>query len=86
MTLSAQLRIFLKNTELTYVHLRCIFPGTITITQDNVEDILAAASLFQFAEIESASCEFLKDQLDVSNCLGIEAFAALHGILYPRPL
>ena len=57
----------------------CFSLGTITITRDNVEDVLAAASLFQFAAIESASCEFLKDQLDVSNCLGIEAFAALHG-------
>ena len=44
-----------------------------------MEDVLAAASLFQFAEIETASCEFLKDQLDVTNCLGIEAFASLHG-------
>jgi len=59
--------------------LNYIYLGTITITRDNVEDVLAAASLFQFAEIETASCEFLKDQLDVTNCLGIEAFAALHG-------
>jgi len=62
------------NRILEYVYL-----GSITINCDNVEDILAAASLFQFTEIETASCEFLKEQLDVSNCLGIEAFAALHG-------
>ena len=53
--------------------------GTITIHRHNVEDVLVAASLFQFSEIETASCEFLKEQLDVPNCLGIEAFAALHG-------
>ena len=56
--------------------------GTITIHRHNVEDVLVAASLFQFSEIETASCEFLKEQLDVSNCLGIEAFAALHGMYF----
>uniref|UniRef100_A0A8C6Q3A4 Kelch-like protein 20 n=1 Tax=Nothobranchius furzeri TaxID=105023 RepID=A0A8C6Q3A4_NOTFU len=40
--------------------------------------LLPAACLLQLAEIQEACCEFLKRQLDPSNCLGIRAFADTH--------
>lgn len=39
---------------------------------------LFAACLLQLAEIQDICCEFLKRQLDPSNCLGIRAFADTH--------
>lgn len=39
---------------------------------------LCTACLLQLAEIQDICCEFLKRQLDPSNCLGIRAFADTH--------
>ena len=44
----------------------------------NVQVLLPAACLLQMTEIQDACCEFLKMQLDPSNCLGIRAFADKH--------
>lgn len=46
--------------------------------EGNVQTLLPAACLLQLAEIQEACCEFLKRQLDPSNCLGIRAFADTH--------
>lgn len=43
-----------------------------------MQTLLPAACLLQLAEIQEACCEFLKRQLDPSNCLGIRAFADTH--------
>lgn len=40
--------------------------------------LLPAACLLQLQEIQDVCCEFLKRQLDCSNCLGIRAFADTH--------
>lgn len=40
--------------------------------------LLPAACLLQMSEIQEACCEFLKNELDPSNCLGIRAFADTH--------
>ncbi|KAL4705327.1 hypothetical protein ACJJTC_019013 [Scirpophaga incertulas] len=44
----------------------------------NVQALLPAACLLQLQEIQDVCCEFLKRQLDCSNCLGIRAFADTH--------
>jgi kelch-like protein 20 len=54
------------------------YTGSITIKESNVETLLPAACLLQFSEIEEICCEFLKRQLDPTNCLGIRAFADTH--------
>ena len=46
--------------------------------EGNVQTLLPAACLLQLAEIQDVCCEFLKRQLDPSNCLGIRAFADTH--------
>nr|WEX30197.1 Kelch-like protein 20b-B [Carassius auratus] len=49
----------------------------VTVEEGNVQTLLPAC-LLQLAEIQEACCEFLKRQLDPSNCLGIRAFADTH--------
>ncbi|CAD6199594.1 unnamed protein product [Caenorhabditis auriculariae] len=51
------------------------YTGELEITELNVQNILAAACLLQLSEVQTACCEYLKKQLDPSNCLGIRAFA-----------
>lgn len=50
----------------------------IVVEESNVQTLLPAACLLQLAEIQDVCCEFLKRQLDPSNCLGIRAFADTH--------
>lgn len=57
---------------------RCICGIQVTVEEGNVQTLLPAACLLQLAEIQEACCEFLKRQLDPSNCLGIRAFADTH--------
>ena len=54
------------------------YTSSITIEESNVQTLLPAACLLQLAEIQDVCCEFLKRQLDPSNCLGIRAFADTH--------
>ncbi|XP_063966735.1 kelch-like protein 20 [Lytechinus pictus] len=54
------------------------YTSTVTVEESNVQTLLPAACLLQLSEIQEACCEFLKRQLDPSNCLGIRAFADTH--------
>ncbi|XP_043916347.1 kelch-like protein 10 [Protopterus annectens] len=47
------------------------YTRTVAITNDNVEQLLAAASQFHVIGIVSACCEFLESQLCSENCIGI---------------
>ena len=54
------------------------YMSNIVVEESNVQTLLPAACLLQLAEIQDVCCEFLKRQLDPSNCLGIRAFADTH--------
>lgn len=54
------------------------YTAVIKIDETNVQTVLPAACLLQLKEIQEACCEFLKKQLDPSNCLGIKSFADTH--------
>ena len=54
------------------------YTGYIEITTQNVQDVLAASCLFQYPAVVDACCQFLKQKLDSTNCLGIEQFAHMH--------
>jgi len=54
------------------------YTSKITVEENNVQTLLPAACLLQLQEIQDTCCEFLKRQLDPSNCLGIRAFADTH--------
>ncbi|XP_043916344.1 kelch-like protein 10 [Protopterus annectens] len=51
------------------------YTRTITITVDNVEQLLVAAAQFQVSGILKACCEFLESQICTENCIGIWRFA-----------
>lgn len=54
------------------------YTSQITVEESNVQTLLPAACLLQITEVQDVCCEFLKRQLDPSNCLGIRAFADTH--------
>ncbi|KAB7495278.1 Kelch-like protein 20 [Armadillidium nasatum] len=54
------------------------YTSEITIEESNVQTLLPAACLLQMQEIQDVCCEFLKQQLHPSNCLGIRSFADTH--------
>lgn len=54
------------------------YTSNIIVEESNVQVLLPAACLLQMTEIQDVCCEFLKRQLDPSNCLGIRAFADTH--------
>ncbi|EDO38065.1 predicted protein [Nematostella vectensis] len=55
------------------------YTGRVEITVENVQNLLATASLLQFHEVKDLCCQFLESQLDPSNCLGIRKFTESHG-------
>ncbi|XP_065332651.1 ring canal kelch homolog isoform X1 [Cloeon dipterum] len=56
-----------------------IYSAEILVTEENVQVLLPAANILQLTDVRDACCEFLQAQLHPSNCLGIRAFADLHG-------
>ncbi|NWW83591.1 KLH10 protein, partial [Climacteris rufus] len=50
------------------------YTGTVPITEDNVESLLAAADQFNVMGIVSLCCEFLSSRLCFENCIGIWRF------------
>ncbi len=55
------------------------YSGEIDLSIDNVQEILAAASLLQINHVQDLCCQFLMKQLDVTNCLGIKTFVEANG-------
>ena len=55
------------------------YTSSVTINEKNVQPLLKAAAILQLCEIVEACCKFLSAQLHPSNCLGIAAFAEVHG-------
>ena len=77
---SRQESVTLKEVNSSAVELLIsfIYTGTIEVCEDNVQSLLPAANLLQLTEVRDACCNFLKQQLHPSNCLGFMAFADLH--------
>lgn len=61
-------RVFLREPCIAYVF-KCF------------QVLLPAANLLQLTDVRDACCDFLQAQLHPTNCLGIRAFADLHGCL-----
>lgn len=57
-----------------------LLTGTITIDSENVEKMIAAASMFQFTNVEQHCVEFYLTLLSVTNCLGIRDIAELYNV------
>ncbi|XP_043471983.1 actin-binding protein IPP-like [Leptopilina heterotoma] len=55
-----------------------IYTGNIDITQDNVQELFAAADMLELEEVVSGCTAYLEQQLHCSNALGIYRFAEAH--------
>jgi kelch-like protein 20 len=77
---SSQTEVTIRDVDETAMDILIDFCYTsnIVVEENNVQTLLPAACLLQLAEIQDVCCEFLKRQLDPSNCLGIRAFADTH--------
>ena len=77
---SRQTEVTIRDVDETAMDILVEFCYTsyIVVEESNVQTLLPAACLLQLAEIQDVCCEFLKRQLDPSNCLGIRAFADTH--------
>ena len=53
------------------------YTASLVICPETVQGIMAAASHLQITDVVDACCNFLKDQIDAENCLGIAAFAEM---------
>ncbi|XP_055856223.1 kelch-like protein 28 [Episyrphus balteatus] len=57
-----------------------IYTGTIDLQTDTVEDILRAANFFQIKALIKECYNFMGEEMDSSNCLGIALFADQHDL------
>ncbi|KAG7205534.1 hypothetical protein KM043_007512 [Ampulex compressa] len=78
-----QERITLQGVDYSALELLVdyVYSAEVHVTEDNVQVLLPAANLLQLTDVRDACCDFLQAQLHPSNCLGIRAFADLHGCL-----
>lgn len=72
--------VTLKEVEPTAINqlIQFMYTGAIEVGEENVQSLLPPANLLQLNEVRDACCDFLKDQLHPTNCLGIKAFADIH--------
>lgn len=55
-----------------------IYTGEITLSTDNVQNVLSAANLFQILSLKDGCAEFMIKHISVSNCIGVYFFAQAH--------
>ncbi|XP_023017795.1 kelch like ECH associated protein 1 isoform X1 [Leptinotarsa decemlineata] len=58
-----------------------MYTGRIRVTENNVCQLLPAATMLQVCNVIQACCDFLEHQLDPSNAIGIATFAEQHGCI-----
>ncbi|KAK0160479.1 hypothetical protein PV328_007887 [Microctonus aethiopoides] len=58
-----------------------IYTGNVDITQDNVQELFAAADMLELDEVVSGCIAYLQQQLHNTNALGIYRFAEAHNRL-----
>lgn len=80
---SKQERITLQGVDSQALQLliEYVYSSEVHVTEENVQVLLPAANLLQLTDVRDACCDFLQAQLHPTNCLGIRAFADLHGCL-----
>ncbi|XP_002731630.1 kelch-like protein 24 [Saccoglossus kowalevskii] len=73
-------RVTLYNVQADCMELLLDFSytGKIVFTSRNAQDVLETADFLQHKKVVHACSDFLKSQLDVSNCLGIHQLAERH--------
>ncbi|XP_071346859.1 actin-binding protein IPP isoform X3 [Trachinotus anak] len=69
-----EVQILGVETEVFEVLLDFIYTGVISVTVENVQELMVAADMLQLNEVVSVCGEFLKGHMDPSNCVGIFQF------------
>ena len=54
------------------------YTAQLTITDANVQSIFLGADLLQFKWVRNSCIEFIMQQIDITNCLGVRALADRH--------
>lgn len=54
------------------------YTGHISLTVNNVQSLLVTSNMLGVSKVVNACCDFLKNQLHPSNCLGFFDFAEIH--------
>ncbi|XP_055840265.1 kelch-like protein 5 [Episyrphus balteatus] len=75
-----EVRIQEVNGEILKSILEFIYTGTIELKSKSVPEILSAAHFFQMQSLIFECQEFMVQELDPSNCLGIALFAKQHDL------
>jgi len=78
---SSRVRLQGVDSEALQTLVEYVYTSQVEVTEENVQCLLPAANLLQLTDVRDACCEFLQCQLHPTNCLGIRAFADLHGCL-----
>lgn len=55
-----------------------IYSSEVTISKENVQNLLSAANLLEILPVRDACCQYLDRHMDETNCLGIQSFAEAH--------
>lgn len=78
---SQQEKILLQGVDCEALKLlvNFIYGGEITVTESNVENLLSAASLWQLVPVINFCSQFLQEQVEADNCVGILRFADAYG-------
>lgn len=66
------------NADVFGTILHFIYTGEVEVNEDNVQQLLPASKMLQVEDIEVMCCDFLKRELDSSNCVGIYLFSDAH--------
>ncbi|XP_042318763.1 actin-binding protein IPP isoform X1 [Sceloporus undulatus] len=72
------------NADIFQILLDFIYTGIVSIGENNVQELIVAADMFQLTEVVDLCCEFLKGQIDPGNCIGLFQFSehiACHDLL-----
>ncbi|GAA34223.2 kelch-like protein 5 [Clonorchis sinensis] len=54
--------------------------GVMELSETTVQDVFTAASLLDYPIAMKACVQFMEQHLDITNCLGVESLAELHGL------
>ncbi|XP_017275636.1 actin-binding protein IPP isoform X2 [Kryptolebias marmoratus] len=69
-----EVQIIGVDTDVFEILLDFIYTGTISVTVENVQELMVAADMLQLSEVVSICGEFLKAHMDPFNCVGIFQF------------
>lgn len=70
-------KVFLQNIDPSAVEavINFIYTCKIDLTNDNIEEVLLAASILQVQVVQDLCIKFIEVQIDASNCLGVAALS-----------